>query len=110
MKVYTELEKVYVVCWGSAGQDDDGNPVAFSGVHGLYTSKEAARKGLVDCKDEIYDDIVNDDFYDEEDREAMKADTHIYGSVEEEYFEIDYTIGDTPCEVHIRIDKVKITD
>ena len=42
------MKKLYIVCWGSAGQDDDGNSTAFCGVHGVYTDESAARKGLVE--------------------------------------------------------------
>lgn len=97
------MEKLWVVCWGSAGSDDDGNAKAFTGVHGVYKSKELARKGLVECKDEIYDEIVNNPDFDENDVEEAKKTTRVYGSVNEDYFEIDYVLGDTPVEVYINL-------
>lgn len=97
------MEKIYVVHWGSAGSDDDGNAKAFCGIHGVYTTLEDARAGLVECKNESYDEIVNNPDYDDYDvAEAMKT-TRVYGSEKEEYFEIDYVIGDTPCEFYITI-------
>lgn len=99
------MEKLYIVCWSSAGQDDDGNAKAFCGVHGVYTSKAKAKVGLLECKDECYNEVVNSPDHDEEDKEYAEVNTSIYGSVEEEYFEIDYFIGDTPCELYMTIEE-----
>ena len=95
------MKKLYIVHWGSSSSDDDGNAKAFCGIHGVYTSKEDAIKGLVECKDLTYDEAVQSD--DPEDLEYNKVNTSVYGSVEEEYFEVDYFIGDIPCEVYIKI-------
>jgi hypothetical protein len=97
------MEKVYVVCWGSASSDDDGNAQAYSGIHGIYNSKDEALKGLEEYKDECYNDIVNNPDYDEEDRELAEVNISIYGSAEDGYFELDYFIGDTSCELYITI-------
>jgi hypothetical protein len=104
------INKVYIVHWGSAGQDDDGNAVAFAGVHGVYTDFGMAKQGLLECKEETYNEIVNDPDFDEETVECLKADTYVYGSVQEGYFEIDYTLGDAPCEIHIILEEKEITD
>ena len=61
------MDKVYVVCWSSAGQDDDGNSKAFAGVHGVYTFEDDAKKGLEECKNDIYREITENPDYDEED-------------------------------------------
>lgn len=97
------MDKVYVVCWSSAGQDDDGNSKAFAGVHGVYVFEDDAKKGLEACKNEIYNEIVDNPDYDEEDREEVKANTQVYGSVNEHYFEIDYELGGIPSEIYIHI-------
>jgi hypothetical protein len=97
------MEKIYVVHWGSASSDDDGNAKAYAGVHGVYSTLTGAQLALEFCKNENYREIVNNPDYDEEDREYAEANTHVYGSVEEGYFEIDYSIGDTPCELYITI-------
>ena len=102
------MKKLYIVCWGSAGQDDDGNSNAFCGVHGVYTDKSAARKGLVECKDSFYDDVIQAD--DPEDLEYNKSRTHVYGSEAEGYFEIDYDFVDVPNELYIKIDEVALED
>lgn len=97
------MEKVYVVCWGSASSDDDGNANAYSNVHGVYLSKDEAIKGLEECKDDCYNDIVNNPDYDEEERELAEVNASVYGSIKDEYFEIDYFIGDTSCELYITL-------
>lgn len=102
------MKKLYIVCWGSAGQDDDGNSTAFCGVHGVYTDKSAARKGLVACKDSFYDEVVQAD--DPEDLEYNKSHTYVYGSETEGYFEIDYDFADVPNELCIKIDEVTLED
>ena len=102
------MKKLYIVCWGSAGQDDDGNSTAFCGVHGVYTDKSAARNGLVACKDSFYDDVIQTD--DPVALEYTKSRTHVYGSEAEGYFEIDYDFADAPNELYIKIDEVTLED
>ena len=102
------MKKLYIVCWGSAGQDDDGNSNAFCGVHGVYTDKSAARKGLVECKDSFYEDIIQTD--DPVDLEYNKAYTRIYGSEVDGHCEIDYGFADAPNELYIKIDEVALED
>ncbi len=97
------MDQVYVVCWGSAGQDDRGNSQAYCGVHGVYTSMDDAKRGLVACKDECYNEIVDSPDYGDGEREEVEARTHVYGSVEDDYFEIDYDLGDGTCEIYIHI-------
>lgn len=95
------MEKVYIVHWGSASSDDDGNAKAYCGIHGVYTTKAAAQKGLVECKDVTYDEVVQNE--DPETLEYAEQNTHVYGSEAEEYFEIDYDFGAGPCEIYITI-------
>ena len=104
------MEKIYVVCWGTAAQDDSGNSKAFSGVHGAYKSKESAIRGLVDCKEEFIDEIVNNLDFSEADREEVAQSLQIYGSESEEYFEIDYFNGDTPEEIYITLTETNFCD
>ena len=96
------MEKLWVVCWGSGSCDDHGSAHAYSGVHGVYKTKEIGRQALAQCKDEIYDDILNDLDPDGEFPE-LKNEIQIYGSVSEGYFEIDYTLGTEPVEVYINL-------
>lgn len=95
------MDKVYIVCWSSAGQDDDGNSKAFAGVHGVYSFLDDAKKGLEECKNDCYREITENPDYDEEDLAEVLKSTHVYGSVNDDYFEIDYTVGDVPCEIYI---------
>ena len=95
------FEKIYIVHWASASSDDDGNAKAFAGVHGVYSTKSAALRGLVECKDVTYDEIVQDE--DEEALEYAKSHTRVYGSEAEEYFEIDWDFADTTSEIYITI-------
>lgn len=97
------MEKIYTVCWGSAGQDDDGNSKAFSGVFGTYTSKEVAKRALEDCKIEMYNEVVNDYAFDGCDESYIEENVKVYGSVEEDYFEIDYNVCDFVHEIYINL-------
>ena len=103
------MNQVYVVCWSSAYQDDDGNSKAYCGVHGVYAFQNDAKRGLEECKDECYNEIVANPDFDEEDREEVKASTQVYGSVNDDYFEIDYELGGVPCETYIHIIVKEIT-
>lgn len=95
--------KVYVVCWACASQDDNGNCTANGGVHGVYTDPEKARVGLIECKEEMYDEIVYNPDYDENDIKNMKDNVEVYGSADQDYFEIDYESWDIPNEIRIEI-------
>lgn len=95
------MEKLYIVHWGSAFSDDDGNAKAYAGVHGVYSTLSAARKGLEECKDVTYDEVVQNE--DSESLEYAKQNTKVYGSVEEGFFEIAYDLGAGPCEIYIVI-------
>ena len=102
------LKKLYIVWWGSAGQDDDGNSKAFCGVHRVYTDKSSALKGLVECRDTHYDEIIQDE--DPETLEYNKSRTRIYGSEAEEYFEIDYDFADVVNELYIKLEEVNTVE
>lgn len=95
--------KVYVVCWACASQDDSGNCSANGGVHGVYTDHEKARVGLIECKEEMYNEIVYNPDYDENDIKNMKDNVEVYGSSDQDYFEIDYESWDIPNEIRIEI-------
>jgi hypothetical protein len=95
--------KVYIVCWGNASQDDNGNCSANCNVHGVYTFLDDAKKGLVECKDEMYNEIVHNPDFDEDDIQSAKDSTEVYGSVEDDYFEIDYESWDIKNEIRIEL-------
>lgn len=98
---------VYAVVWGSSSCDDHGNAHACTGVHGIYTSEELAKVGLVECHTAIYEeakagfDPDGEGFMDIDLDEEIK----VYGSVEDGYFEVDYTLGTEPVEVRTELIK-----
>ena len=103
------MEKLYIVCWGTGSCDDDRCAHAYCGVHGLYRDKASALKGLVTCKDETYNDILNDIDPDGEFPDLVtEANLQVYGSEAEEYFEIDYLLGTDICEVYIKIEEKEL--
>lgn len=107
------MEKVYIVCWASAGQDDDGNSTAHGGVHSVHLTPEGAKKGLEECKQEFYDEIVNNPDFDEDTVRDMKETTQVYGSIVENvdscYFEIDYSSWDIGNEIYMCIETKEVT-
>ena len=102
--------KVYIVGWATASQDDNGNCSAFGNVHNVYTNYIDAKKGLVELKDEFYNEIVNNPDYDEEELENIKNSTEVYGSVEDHYFEIDYDSWDLRNEVRVYLEEKEIIE
>jgi hypothetical protein len=102
--------KLYIVCWASASLDDDDNNHAFGNVHGVYQFPDDAKKGLVECKDEFIEEILNNPDYEETDREFTEADINVYGSAEDDYFEIDYASGENFNEIYIHTVIKEIVD
>lgn len=99
---------MYIVCWGASSCDDRGNAHANVGVHGVYYNKQAAVLGLLECKNSMIEDTKKDLCFDEDSTETLEdMDIRVYGSEQEEYFEIDYEIGTDPCEVRISIEEVE---
>jgi hypothetical protein len=94
--------EVYTVFWSTGSCDDHGCAHAFGGVHGIYKSEESAQRGLEECKQDILADIYADLDPDNE-LPDIRNEVQIYGSVEDGYFEIDYTLGTEPVEVYIGI-------
>lgn len=97
------MEKLFVVMWANANQDDRGNSVAYGNVHGIYRTREEAEAGLEECKDDFVEEIVNNPDFDEKDREYATQNLSIYGSVEEGYFELDNDVCDIVEQTYIQI-------
>ena len=101
------MEKLYAVCWGCGSTDDHGNAHTNSGVVGVYRNKDDALKSLETYKDETLGEVLADldpdgEFPEERDR------VQVYGSMNEEYFEIDYTLGTEPVEIYIGISETTL--
>lgn len=86
------MEKIYIVHWGKATQDDRGNATAYCGIYGAYKTMDEAQIGLMDCEKIFSAEIMQD-----------ADDMSVYGSVCENYFEIDYAEDGVPCEIYITI-------
>ena len=99
---------MFIVCWGASSCDDHGMAHANVGVHGVYYNRKVAEAGLLECKDQIIKDTIHDLDPDGEASDPLEAlDIKVYGSLEEGYFDVDYTIGTDPCEVRISIEEVE---
>ena len=99
--------EVYSVIWASSACDDDGNVHAFSGVHGIYMSEESAKVALEECKQEIVNEAYecldpDNEFPD------VRDEVKVLGAVENNYFEVDYTMGTEPVEIQIQIVKTSV--
>lgn len=97
--------KIYLVIWGSARPDDRGAANAYCGCDGAFFDKQKALKALTIEKDAYIKSIL-DDADDEETREKYENSIQVYGSEQEEYYEIDITVDDDTSEHYIRISEV----
>ena len=103
------MEKLYAVCWGSGSVDDHGNAHAYSGIVGVYKNKDDAKKALETYKDETLKEVYEDIDPDGDMPELVDdANIQVYGSIKEEYFEIDYTLGTEPVELYIGISETTL--
>ena len=101
------MEKLYAVCWGSGSTDDRGNAHAYSGIVGVYRNKDDAKKALETYKDETLEEVY-EDLDPDGDYPGLRAEVQVYGSINEEYFEIDYTLGTEPVEIYIGISETTL--
>ena len=101
------MEKLYAVCWGSGSVDDHGNAHAYSGIAGVYRDKDDAKKALETYKEETLEEVYND-LDPDGDMPEERREVQVYGSVEDEYFEIDYTLGTEPVELYIGISETTL--
>ena len=103
------MEKIYVVHWGCGSADARGRGHAYSGVVSAHFNKADALKALEEYKDETLEDVKNDIDPDGDMPELVDdAGIQVYGSVAEEYFEIDYELGLESVEIHIGISETTI--
>ena len=103
--------KVYIVTWACGSTDDHGYVNTNSGVRGVYTSKESAKIGLEEFKQLALDELTEFVDPDGDMPEMMnEIDLKIEGSVDEEYFRIEYTICYDRVHEYIKIEEVEIAD
>ena len=95
------MEKLYIVCWGHASTDDDGNCVANCGVVGAYLSRQKAEKALKVDLEAFKESAI--DGYDSEDAQEVVDNMQVYGSIEEGYFEVDYDGAFNKMEYRVEI-------
>ena len=75
-----------------------------------YVRSDALKKYLADCKQEFLDEILNNPDLSDDDKESFKHNVQVYGSVVDDYFEIDYTMDECPVEIYIQITHSHIQD
>ena len=103
--------KVYTVVWACGSFDDDDIVHTNTGVHGVYASKDSAKVGLEEYVQHILTELADTVDPDGDMPELMdEIDLDIEGSVDDEYFRIEYTLGVEPVNEYIKIEEVEITD
>lgn len=100
--------KLFVVCWSNASLDDDGNSKAYGNVHGVYRTPEEAQTGLVACRDEFIDEILNNPDFNDFEKQCAQKNLKVYGSVAEGYFELDNDVCDFIEETYIHIVETEV--
>lgn len=95
------MQKLFIVCWGHASTDDDGNSVANCGVVGAYASRKRAEEALEADLEAFIESVVEN--YDGDDVQIVRDGMQTYGSVKEGYFEVDYAGAFTNLEYRVEI-------
>lgn len=98
--------KLYLIIWGTANVDDHGAASTYCGCEKYFYSKTKALKALTEYKDAFVKSLFED--ADEDERAYIEDTLYIYGSEQEEYYEIDYTIYDCPSEHYVRLQEIEI--
>ena len=97
---------LYLIIWGNANIDDRGASCAYCGCDKYFYNKEKALKALTTYKDNYIRELLED--ADEEERFEIEDSIRVYGSEQEEYYEIDYMIFDTLSELYVKIQKIEV--
>lgn len=101
--------QVFSVVWGRGAYEDEAVNT-YAGLHGIYLTEADAKKHLEECKQEFLDEILNNPDLSDEDKESFKHNVQVYGSVVDDYFEIDYTVDEQPVEIYIQITHAHVQD
>ena len=102
--------KVYNVVWGRGAYTEDDTVNTYAGLHGAYLTEADAKKGLEECKQEFLDEVMNNPDLSDDDKESFRCNVQVYGSVVDDYFEIDYTVDDRPVEIYIQVTHTYVRD
>lgn len=103
--------KVYTVTWACGSCDDHDVVHTNTGVHGVYTSKDSAKVGLEECKQRTLNELTEAVDPDGDMPELMdEINLVVEGSVDEEYFRLEYILGIEPTNEYIKIEEVELTD
>ena len=102
---------MWVITFGNASQDDHGNSHAYCGCIGTYSDKEQALNALLAEKESTVEDIKSNYSEEAEDADELQSlvnSIQVYGSTQEEYFEIDFDLADSRAEYYLRLEEVSI--
>ena len=97
------------ITFGNASQDDHGNSHAYCGCVGIYSDKEQALNALLAEKESCVADLKSNYSEEAEDADELQSlinSIQVYGSVQEEYFEIDFDLADSRAEYYLRLEEV----
>lgn len=102
---------MWAITFGTASQDDHGNSHAYCGCIGIYSDKEQALNALLAEKESSVADIKSNYSEEAEDADELQSlinSIQVYGSTQEEYFEIDFDLADSRAEYYLRLEEVSI--
>lgn len=104
-------KNIWVVTWGTAnmeGTDGEENASAFCGCVGVFTDKANAQKNMTTYKNTFIAELTEDLDEDDATREEIEETLEVYGSENDEYYEIDYNIFGKSYEVYIRLEEMNL--
>lgn len=105
------MEKnLWVVTWGTScmeGPEDEATADAFCGCVGIFVDKETALKNMTAYKNRFTAELISDLDEDDVTRDEITETLEVYGSEQEEYYEIDYNIFGRSYECYIRLEEMK---
>lgn len=103
--------KLWVVTWGTAnieGLEGEETSSAFCGCVGVFSDKASAQKNMTAYKNKFIAELTEDLDEDDATREEIEGTLEVYGSENDEYYEIDYNIFGKSYEAYIRLEEMKL--
>lgn len=96
--------KLYLIIFGTATTDEKGVCSAYCGCEKYFYSRVKALKALTEAKDSYIKD-----FKDNATEVNYEDCIQVYGSEQEEYYEVDITINDdNMSECYFRLQEIEI--